>query len=295
MRAMDRRDCLRTLGLVAGSTLVGKNLVAREPRSTRRGGSAEETVGLLIDTTRCLGCRMCEISCAQSHGLPEPPKKVDFSEERRTSETQWTVVNRFETDNGVVHVKKQCMHCLQPACTSACLTKAMYRTPEGPVIWRGEKCMGCRFCMISCPFDIPKFEFHSANPKIQKCRLCWERLEEGEEPACVKTCPAGALTFGKRSELLDRAWKTIYGEPDKYVHHVYGEHEVGGTNVLYLASVPFGQLGFRTDLGTQAYPSFTSEFLYAVPFVLTVVPPFLLALSKASAVRSRGPEMEVDR
>ena len=133
--------------------------------------------------------------------------------------------------NGPVNVKSQCMHCLQPACAAACLTKAMVKTSEGPVVWRSDKCMGCRFCMISCPFDIPKFEYHSANPRIQKCRMCWDRLAEGEVPACVENCPAKCTVFGKRSELLDLARARIYAEPDKYVHHIYGEHEAGGTSV----------------------------------------------------------------
>lgn len=278
---MDRRHAVRTLCLAAGSTLAGKNLAASPVRPSQR----EDAWAILVDTTRCAGCRMCEVACARANGLPEPAQKVDFTSERTTSETQWTVVNRYETDRGKVSVKRQCMHCLQPACASACLTKAMKKTPEGPVIWQGSKCMGCRFCMISCPFDAPKFEYHSANPRIQKCRMCWERLEEGQIPACVENCPAGATEFGKRSDLLRTARQRIYAEPDKYIEHIYGEYEAGGTSVLYLASVPFEQLGFRTDIATTAYPSFTRDFLYAVPFVLTLFPPFLLALSKSREAR----------
>jgi Fe-S-cluster-containing dehydrogenase component len=224
---------------------------------------------------------MCEVACAQANGLPEPETDVDLSTPRSSSPTQWSVVSRMETERGPVNVKRQCMHCLQPACASACLTNAMHRTGEGAVIWRESKCMGCRFCMVSCPFDVPKFEYDSANPKIQKCVMCWERLEAGKQPACVENCPFGCLEFGRRSELLDIAQSRIYHEPDKYVHHIYGEHEAGGTAFLYLSSVPFEQLGFRTDIGTTAYPVYTKEFLYAVPLVLTLVPPFLLAVSKA--------------
>ena len=287
---MNRRSAVKTLCVATGSTLVGKNLAAREPRRTNGAAVPADPMSILIDTTKCIGCRMCEVACARENGLPTPPEKVDFTVERTTTTDQWTVVNRYETDDGPVHVKKQCMHCLQPACASACLTKAMLKTPEGPVIWRGDKCMGCRFCMISCPFDVPKFEYDSANPRIQKCQMCWDRLGEGEQPACVANCPAKATVFGRRSELLDIANQRIYSEPDKYVHSIYGEHEVGGTSVLYLASVPFDQLGFRTDLGTAAFPTFTRDFLYAVPFVLTLFPPFLLALSKAT--RSDASDME---
>jgi Fe-S-cluster-containing dehydrogenase component len=276
---MDRRTAVKTLCVASGSALVGKRLVAQE---IERPTDGKEPMAVLVDTTMCAGCRACEFACAEANGLPEPPDEVDFSEERNTSETQWSVINRYDTDRGKVFVKRQCMHCLRPACASACLTMAMQKTPEGPVVWREDKCMGCRFCMISCPFDVPKFEYDSANPRILKCGMCWERLEEGEVPACVKNCPFKAITFGPRSEMIEEARRRIYEKPDRYVHHIYGEHEAGGTSWLYLASVPFEQLGFRTDLGTTAYPDLTRGFLYAVPFVLTVVPPFLLALSKAS-------------
>ena len=173
------------------------------------------------------------------------------------------------------------MHCLQPACGAACLTAAMKKTPEGPVVWREDKCMGCRFCMISCPFDVPKFEFDSANPRIQKCDMCFVRLRQGEQPACVANCPTGALTFGRRTELLEEARRRIYTHSDRYVHHIYGEHEAGGTSFLYLAPVPFEQLGFPTHLDTTPYPTYTREFLYAVPLVLAVLPPFLFAVARA--------------
>lgn len=281
---MRRRSAVKTLALAAGSTLAGRNLAhASGPSRAGTVPAISESRAILVDTTKCLGCRMCERACAASNGLPEPAQSVEPGEPRNTSEAQFTVVNRYDTESGPVHVKRQCMHCLQPACASACLTRAMIKTDEGPVVWRGDKCMGCRFCMLSCPFDVPKFEYDSPNPRIQKCSMCFERLEEGEAPACVSGCPAKATLFGRRTEMLELAWSRVYAEPDKYVHHVYGEHEAGGTGLLYLASVPFDQLGFRTDLSRAAYPTFTREFLYAVPFILTMFPPFLLAVSRATA------------
>jgi ferredoxin len=185
------------------------------------------------------------------------------------------------------------MHCLNPACAAACLTRAMHKEPSGAVAWDGDKCMGCRFCMVSCPFDVPKFEYDSANPRITKCVMCFERVAEGEEPACVANCPAKALQFGPRDQLLEIARQRVYGNPDRYVSHIYGEHEVGGTSFLYLSAVPFEQLGFRTDLGTTAYPVFTREFLYAVPLVLTLLPPFLLAVHKAKNGKGEAEGAEV--
>ncbi len=278
---MDRRDLLKTVGAAAGTALVGSGPKAEDPSAA---APAVEPVGILVDTTKCIGCRTCEWACADAHkdaGL-EFPEDVDFSVVRTTSEKQWTVANRYQTEKGIVYAKKQCMHCLQPACASACLTRAMHKTPEGPVVWTANRCMGCRFCMVSCPFDMPKFEYNKAVPRIQKCVMCAERLAEGKQPACVENCPAQALTFGPRSELLETARQRIYGEPDKYVHQVYGEQEAGGSGWLYLASVPFEQLGFRTDVGATPYPMYTREFLYSVPFVEILVPTFMLALSAAT-------------
>ncbi|MBT3748677.1 MAG: 4Fe-4S dicluster domain-containing protein, partial [Bacteroidetes bacterium] len=228
-----RRDFLKTLGLIGASLTVGKSLGA-----TTKKKNKTEFYGVLIDTTRCVGCRACEWSCAEANGLPEPTEDEGVKI-RKTSVSRWTAVSEYGTEDNPIYVKKQCMQCMQPACASACLTKAMNKTDEGPIVWREDKCMGCRSCMISCPFDVPKFEYDSPNPKIQKCQMCFERLEEGGVPACVENCGGDALLFGKRKDLLEVARSRIYNNPDDYYHHVYGEHEVGGTGVLYLSSVPF--------------------------------------------------------
>ncbi len=274
---MNRRRFLKTVG-VAGATLSGAAARAEEPEA------APEFCGVLVDTTRCIGCRSCERACAVEHGLPVPDIENDGALEgqRETSETSWTLVNRYETSGGEVFVKRQCMHCWQPACVAACLTRAMYKTETGPVIWRAPQCMGCRYCMVSCPFDMPKFEYDDWNPKIQKCNLCWERLQEGRKPACVDSCPTDALMFGKKRDLMEIARSRIYRHPDRYVHKIYGEHEVGGTGWLYLAAVPFEELGFRTDLGTTPYPEYTRDFLYGVPLVLFGLPALLFGLHELS-------------
>lgn len=261
---------------MGASTLPGKKLFA-EPANEEK-----EFMGILVDTTLCIGCQSCEEACAKANGLPEPDLgDLDPAKHVKTSTTQWCTVNAYQTDVGEVYVKKQCMHCNQPACGAACLTKAMLKTEEGPVIWREDKCMGCRYCMLSCPFDMPKFEYDSPIPKIQKCTMCWNRLEEGKLPACVEACPMEALVFGKRRDLIEEAKSRIYKNPDSYIPHIYGEHEAGGTGYLYLSAAPFEQLGFRTDLGTTPFPEFTKDFLYAVPIILTLWPPLLLAISRA--------------
>jgi Fe-S-cluster-containing dehydrogenase component len=287
---MKRRDFFKLVGIAAGTALSG-----REAEASEASAETDDGYGVLVDLTACVGCRTCEAACAEANGLPEPDWSDDFSyeAERSTTDRQWTAVSRYETSRGEVFVKRQCMHCRQPACTAACLTKALFKTSEGPVIWRESKCMGCRFCMVSCPFEGPKFEYHSAVPKIQKCRMCWERLREGGVPACVENCPNEALTFGKRSELLEIARARIYQNPGKYVSHIYGEHEAGGTGWLYLSPVPFEELGFRTDLDATAYPELTRDFLTSVPLVLILWPALLLGLRQATQRDDESPGSEI--
>ena len=282
---MKKRQFL-TLAAAAGATLAARKSRAN-PTEPSPGG--KEFVGVLCDTTRCIGCRACEQACARAHDLPVPDVQSDdaLAHERTTSDQAWTIVNRYETDAGTVYVKKQCMHCWQPACTSACLTKAMFKTGAGPVIWRSDKCMGCRFCMISCPFDIPKFEFQSNNPKIAKCTMCWERVSRGRKPACVEACPADALMFGMKRDLMEVARTRVYNHPTHYVHSIYGEHEAGGAGWLYLAAAPFEQLGFRNDLGTLPYPQYTKNFLYSVPIVLFGLPALLLGMNRLTDPKNR--------
>jgi len=273
---MDRRSFLKAVSFgIAGLTTP----FAATKRAHAKHSLSDDFVAVLVDTTRCIGCRSCEEACAEAHHLPIPDVSDDsvFKKRRQTSTSQLTVVNRYRTEKGDIFVKKQCMHCNEPACAAACLVKAMQKRKEGPVTWQ-DNCMGCRICMVSCPFDIPKFEYNSWNPRIQKCDFCWERLMRGEEPACVEACPQEALVFGKRKELIEEAKRRIYQNPDKYYHHIYGEHEVGGTGWLYISAVPFEQIGFKTDVGTTAYPEYTKGFLYAVPFVLILWPAFLTAI-----------------
>jgi formate dehydrogenase iron-sulfur subunit len=286
---MDRRTFLKGVGTgiaaaVPGSSLLTGNLEAKEV------GAGKEFMGILVDTVRCVGCRSCEMACAEANGMPVPDigDASALEKIRPTSVTQLTVVNRYKTDKGEVFAKKQCMHCNQPGCVSACLVNAMKKQPDGAVTWE-TNCMGCRFCMVSCPFDIPKFEYESAVPKILKCSLCWERLKKGQKPACVEACPAEALTFGLRRQLIEEANRRIYTESGKYISHIYGEREVGGTGYLYISAVPFEQIGFRTDLGTTSYPEFSKGFLYSVPIVLLLWPAFLIGVH---TITSRKDELQ---
>jgi Fe-S-cluster-containing dehydrogenase component len=241
-----------------------------------------ERFGMLTDITRCFGCRRCEEACNKSHDLPEP--EVSFEDKsvfemiRRTDAKTYTVVNRYANPKTgePVYIKVQCNHCAEPACVSACLVGALKKSPEGPVTYNENVCIGCRYCMTACPFYIPTFEyFDNGSPAIQKCFMCYHRISKGEVPACATECPVEAIAFGNRNDLLKLARDRIRSSPDKYVDHIFGEHEAGGTDWLYISGVPFEELGFPDDLGTTPYPEFTREFLSSVPLVLVAWPALL--------------------
>jgi len=215
------------------------------------------TVAVLYDANRCIGCRGCQVACKQwnenDEFIPEEENGVQsknqgsYENPPQLSARTWTKIRFTEIDyNDKFHwvfTKLQCMHCEHPACVAACPVGALQKTPEGPVLYDDSKCFGCRYCMLACPFGIPTFEWDSPLPWIRKCNFCADRLGEGLEPACVKTCPTNALEMGDRDELIARARERIKASPDKYVDHIYGEHEVGGTSWLYLSPVPFEKLG----------------------------------------------------
>jgi Fe-S-cluster-containing dehydrogenase component len=276
--SIDRRNFFKVLG-VAGFTFATGSMMKTKAETKE---SNKEFSGILYDSTRCLACQSCERACAETNKLPKPEDKPQVGLVRKMDETRRTVVNTYKTSKGEVNVKKQCMHCSEPACAAACLTQAMYKTKEGPVIWRASKCMGCRFCMVSCPFDVPKFEYHSANPKIVKCTMCYDRLLEGTIPACVNACPGDALKFGTRKELISEARKRIVENPKDYNDYIYGEHEAGGTSVLYLSAVPANELGFNNSLQKSSYPSLTKGFLYSVPSIFVLWPTILLGIYEAT-------------
>ena len=270
-----RRGFLKLLGVTGITLAIGEEAIAG-PKSN----NDVEFNGILYDSTRCVNCRTCEDVCAEAHNLPAPSQKI--AAVRQTDETCNTVVNTYQTTKGEVYIKRQCMHCNEPACAAACLTKAMCKTITGPVTWDGDKCMGCRYCMVSCPFDSPKFAYHSSNPKIQKCDMCFERLQTGKGPACATNCPNEALLYGKRRELIKEARKRIVEKPELYFDHIYGEHEAGGTGWLYLSPVPFDQLGLKNNLQQSSYPALTKGFLYTVPSVFVLVPTLLLGIHQAT-------------
>lgn len=273
-----RRDFFKVMCATGMALTVGKEL-----KASPKAEDALEFHGILYDSARCKGCRGCEYDCADANELPLPIPTKDIKGLRKPDEGHRTVINEYHTSKGIVYAKMQCMHCNEPACAAACLTQAMHKTEEGPVIWREDKCMGCRYCMVSCPFDIPKFEYHSPNPKIQKCTMCYDtRVKNGELPACVENCPNEALTFGTRRELLKEARRRICENPDLYVDEIYGEQEAGGTCWLYLSPVPFKEIGMNTRIQKASYPALTKGFLFSVPSVFVLIPALLLGIQQAT-------------
>jgi Fe-S-cluster-containing dehydrogenase component len=290
---MDRRNFLKIIGSGVAGAATG-NLLRPGRASASEGRYGKEFYGILVDTTRCIGCRRCEKACAEVNGLPVPDISESRNEAllkniRKTSDTQYTIINSYKTEKGTIFVPKRCMHCNQPGCAAACLVKAMKKRPTGQVTW-DSNCIGCRLCMISCPFDIPKFEYSKAMPRIQKCNLCYDRYNKGALPGCVEVCPTQALMFGSRRQILEEGKRRIAANPDKYVEHIYGEYEVGGTSHLYLSSVPFEQIGFRKDLGTRPYPEYSTGFLYAVPFIFVLWPIAMLGINRATKGNGKGKE-----
>jgi Fe-S-cluster-containing dehydrogenase component len=273
---LDRRNFLKTMGVAGITLMAGRSMANSNPEN-----AGVEFHALLYDSTKCIGCRGCETACAEAHGLPEPQDEMVAGVIRKTSETQRCVINAYTYEDREIYSRHQCMHCNEPACVAACLTQAMYKTKEGPVIWRADKCMGCRYCMVSCPFDIPKFEYHSPNPKIEKCDMCYDRQMEGKIPACAEICP-DALIFGTRRELLAEARKRIAENPDQYENVIYGEVVAGGTGSLSLSSVPHNEMRYKTNLQNTSYPALSKGFLYSVPSVFVLVPPLLLGIYEAN-------------
>ena len=273
-----RRDFLRVV--TSGSILAATPAFAGD-RHPETDYTSE--YGVLVDTTLCLGCRKCELACNQTNGLSDrPPNEFEdesvFREHRRPQPDAYTVVNTFTdpSEPGRRYTMKvQCMHCNDPACVSACIVGALRKDPRGPVVYDPSRCIGCRYCLISCPFQIPTYEYDDPmQPRVRKCTFCFDRLtNKGELPACVAVCPSGALRFGTRGELIEAAYTRMADAPDRYHHHLYGEHEIGGTSWMYLAPAEFENTELP-DLGTGPIPDLTESIQHGL--FKSFIPPVLL-------------------
>lgn len=213
---------------------------------------------LLYDATMCIDCKQCEAACAEQNKL-----RYDDSvaAEDKQSDHKFTVV----LVKGDKYMRRLCMNCNEPACASVCPVGALKKTALGPVTYDEKKCMGCRYCMVACPFGVPKYEWGKVLPRVQKCTMCPDRVAVGKPTACAEVCPTGATKFGERDELITEAQQRIRENPGKYVNHIYGLNEVGGTSVLLLSSVPFEEFGYKTDISRDPLPMLTYRVLSRIP------------------------------
>jgi Fe-S-cluster-containing dehydrogenase component len=281
--SISRRKFLGWLSGAGVGAVLGNSALAA---SNKHFKGYPNSTGVLFDNTRCIGCRKCEEGCNRVNELPEPARAFSdlsvLDTKRRTTAKTYTIINRYVdvgSDEGPLYRKAQCNHCLEPACASACFVSAFSKTEIGAVIYDESVCVGCRYCMIACPFEIPTYEYDNAfSPRVMKCTLCYPRISKGLLPGCVEACPTEALTYGKREDLLQIGRERIRRFPDRYVDHIYGENEMGGTSWLYLSAVPFKKIGMREDLGITPAPKLTSGALSVVPMVVGTWPVLLTGI-----------------
>lgn len=283
---ISRRGALKVMAAATASTVA---TLRGRPANAAAVVARPDAVGLLYDATRCIGCKACMVACNQANDLP-PDTALSGGLSQMPVDLNGRTKNIIKlykdpASGEYSFVKRQCMHCLDPACTSACMLGALQKREYGVVSYDPDLCIGCRYCQMVCPFNVPKFEWSKVLPKIVKCELCRHRLAKGLDPACAEVCPTGAVIFGKYTDLLADAHRRLEQHPRRYVQKVYGEAEVGGTQVLYLAHVDFAKVGL---------PAYTSE---PVPTAVRevfqeiyqgIVPPVALyALLAAVLTRSR--------
>lgn len=213
---------------------------------------------ILVDTTKCIGCMSCVAACKDTNGLPQ-------NEETELSANTFNVVQ----SRAGVFVRRFCMHCQDPTCVSVCPVGAFKKTAAGPVVYDADRCMGCRYCMMACPFSVPRYEWALALPRVRKCTMCAPRQAQGLPPACAEVCPTEATIFGDREVMLAEAEKRLRENPSGYIQHIYGKNEAGGTSVLFLSAVPFEALGFPTNVPLEPLPMYTYRALSKIPSVVS--------------------------
>lgn len=275
---MDRRELFTWALGAAGATVAGPSLAkaADGHGATPAAERAADHAACLVDTTLCIGCRSCEEACQRANHLPAP--EVPFSDRwvlntpRRPNADRFTVVNAYDgrpspdaREREKTFTKVQCLHCVDPSCVSACIVGALKKRDDGPVVYNATICIGCRYCMVACPFEIPAYEYSEPLlPRVRKCTLCTGEDRQGQpHPACAATCPVEAIVFGKRDELIALARSRVAKNPARYHDHLYGEHEVGGTSWLYLVGREPSEIGLL-KLQEAAPPRLTEAIQHGI-------------------------------
>jgi Fe-S-cluster-containing dehydrogenase component len=275
--SISRRGFIK--GAAVGTLVVG----TAKAGAVKHFAGYPDRMGLLHDTTLCVGCRSCEFACNEANDLPPPAEPVYdqkvFEKTRRNDETLYTVVNRYQDAQDkqpAIYRKHQCMHCNEPCCASVCFVNAFEKTPEGPVLYDPEVCVGCRYCVFACPYNALAYEYDdSLTPRVVRCNMCYPRIKKGQNPACADACPVGAIRYGRREDLIKVAHERMRKYPGRYVNHIFGEHEYAGSSWLTLAGVEFEKLGLPKDLPTQPLPNLTTGFLSLAPLSAAIFPALL--------------------
>lgn len=287
--SLDRRHFLK--GALGGGALLA-SVVPAEARDNKT--MPPEAVGLLFDSTLCVGCKACVAACKEANNLPPEFSTQDqlWDAPLDLSGKTFNVIkmykegngeNKDAETNGFAFNKASCMHCIDPSCVSACPASAMTKDPvTGIVGYNKDACIGCRYCVAACPFGVPRFQYDSATPQISKCQLCKHRMKDGKYAACAEVCPTGATLFGKvkdlqaeakrrqalkpgqetsfpRGNLTTRDQAPHVAKAARYQPQIYGEKELGGTQVIRLSAVSFDKLGLP-KLPERSYAA-TSETL----------------------------------
>ncbi len=220
------------------------------------------SMAILTDVTKCIGCLECVAACKKINGLSLDTPRT-WHKNDGLSARNWTSILRHEDNH---YIRKQCRHCLEPACASACPVNALHQTKEGAVVYDAGKCLGCRYCMMACPYGIPRYDWDEPVPYVRKCILCYDQIKIGKQPGCTTACPTDATIFGERDKLIAEAHRRIKAEPGKYIDRVWGEHEFGGTSVLYLSDIDLSFLTYGGQSGVRPLPETTALAMKAVPF-----------------------------
>lgn len=278
--SISRRDFLKLSSAIVGSSLLPNlNVHASEARPSG------QQVAMLYDATMCVGCNACTNACRQwNHTSAETDNRSLYDSPPELSANTWTMIQLHQAGDEYSFVKRQCMHCIDPACVSGCPVGALKKSNEGPVTYDADRCIGCRYCMYTCPFHIPRFEWDEVIPVVAKCTFCYDRIIDGKGPACAERCPTGALVWGKRDDLISEADTRIKGSNQRYIDHIYGEDDAGGTSVLYLSGVEFAKLGLE-NVGTEPIPDVSEGTANIVLPGIILGGPFLLGLIRLVSKR----------
>jgi formate dehydrogenase beta subunit len=297
--AISRRQVL--LGIVGVGGGVAASLVptASAEEHPAHPVAPPDAVAMLYDNTICTGCKACMMACNDANGLPSDTslsKEGLWDMPADLNSKTKNIIKLYEEPDGTgfAFVKKQCMHCLDPACVAGCPFGALKKSEWGAVTWESSRCIGCRYCEVACPFNVPKFEWDKWNPKIVKCEFCFDqRLKENQQPACTGVCPTGAVIFGKRVDLLAKAKERIATSPEKYFEkRVYGEHEAGGTQVLYLSNVAFDKIGLP-KLGSTSLAHYATKVTSVIYKWLSG--PILAAVVLGAVIKRNWDRHEAER